>query len=85
MLVEKTLIIHPRCKKLINAIVHAQYPTDHSGRVRDYSKFVHNKYSHILMALGYVLMAIIGRVGRPIPAKARKEVSAYGDPVPMGA
>ena len=81
MLVEKTLIIHPRCKKLIEAIIHAQYPTDHSGRVRDYSRFVHNKYSHILMALGYVLMEIIGRVGRPVLKKAKRELNAYGEPV----
>ena len=81
MLLEKTLIIHPRCKKLIDAIIHAQYPTDISGRVKDYTKFVHNKYSHLLMALGYVLMQVIGRVGRPVFTKPKKEVNAYGEPI----
>jgi hypothetical protein len=52
------ILIHPGCRYLVEALCHATYPTDSEGKVVDYNKYAHDKYSHILDALRYLCLGI---------------------------
>ena len=79
MLKEGTLHLHGNCKWLAEALAQAHHPTDRTGRVTDYTTWTHDKYSHVLCAFSYVVLAVYGRIGRKLPAKNTIERNSYGE------
>ncbi len=81
ILTEVRVHIHPDCKHLLKALAQAHYPTDRSGRVTDYSKWVHDKNSHILCAFSYLVLALAQRIGRPYRVITAPKHNIYGDKI----
>ncbi len=80
-----TIHFHPRCEWLLKALAYAHYPCDRTGRITDYDTWVHDKYSHVLCALSYVVLQVFSRIGRRVSSnKQNNETNAYGELIRQG-